>query len=109
MQALTSMQRMQYNEAIMKNSNQQITVRGLDATTKIALINKANREGISLNRYVLKTLQQSAGLDEDEIRYQALKKFLNAHHMTKEDKKAFDEALLWADEASKRKQKRDEA
>ena len=93
----------------MNDTSLQLTIRGLDPETKKTLESRAHNEGLSLNRYVLKTLKRDAGVDESESRYLALKQFLNKHHMTKEDKKAFDEALAWSDESSKRKQKQDEA
>jgi hypothetical protein len=106
--ALTRMHSMRYNVGIMSNSATQITVRGLDPATKDALMKKANQQGVSLNRYALKTLQKSVGIDDSEKRYQALKQFFKAHHMDKNDKKAFDEAIAWSDKASLEKQRREE-
>ncbi len=91
---------MRYCVGIMIDTTLQLTIRGLDAETKDALVKKAHAQGISLNRYALKTLRQGAGVDEREVRYQAMKQFLNAHHMSASDKKAFDEALAWSDAAS---------
>jgi hypothetical protein len=106
--ALTRIHSMHYNVGIMNNSTTQITVRGLDPATKDALMKKANQQGVSLNRYALKALQYSAGIDDSEKRYQALKQFFKAHHMAKGERKAFDEAIAWADKASLEKQRRDE-
>ena len=65
----------------MNNTTLQLTIRGFDLKTKEALSKKANQQGLSLNRYVLKTLQQSAGIDESEERYKVMKQFLNERHM----------------------------
>lgn len=91
----------------MIDATLQLTVRGLDAETKDALVKKAHAQGISLNRYALKALRQGAGVDEAESRYQALKLFLDARTISRLDKKAFDEALAWSDTASSQKQQRD--
>jgi hypothetical protein len=77
----------------MNDTTLQLTIRGLDPKTKNALIKKANQQGLSLNRYVLKTLQNSAGIDDSEKRYRDLKQFLNKHSMQQADKKAFDQAI----------------
>lgn len=92
----------------MSNTTLQLTIRGLDATTKDALVRKAKRQGMSLNRYALKALRHSAGLDDGEQRYQAIKQFLATNHMSKADKQAFDEALAWSDKASLEKQRRED-
>jgi hypothetical protein len=92
----------------MNNLVTQITVRGLDTATKEALVKKANQQGVSLNRYALKTLEKSVGIDDSEKRYQAMKQFFSVHHMSKGDKKAFDEAIAWSDKASLEKQRREE-
>jgi hypothetical protein len=93
----------------MSKSSLQLTIRGLDAQTKVALVKKANQQGLSLNRYALKALQRSAGLDDQEVRYQVLKQFLNEHaiNQTRADKEAFDEAIKWSDETSLKKQRQD--
>jgi len=104
--ALTCMHSMRYNVGIMNNTTLQITIRGLDPTIKEALVKRANQRGISLNQYALKALQQSAGIDDSEMRYRTMKQFLKQHHMSKGDKKAFDEAIEWSDKASIEKQLR---
>lgn len=85
----------------------QLTIRGIDSRTKSALVKKANQQGISLNRYVLRSLQQSADLDNGETRYLKLKQFLNSNKIDRKDKAAFDEALAWSDRVSIAKQNRD--
>jgi hypothetical protein len=92
----------------MNNPALQITIRGLDSATKDALVKKANQQGISLNQYALKALQQNAGVDDSEKRYQEMKQFLKTHHMSKGDKRAFDEAIEWSDRTSIEKQRREE-
>ena len=92
----------------MNNTTLQLTIRGLDPKIKDALIKKANQQGLSLNRYALKALQNSAGIDDSEKRYRALKQFLNTHSMHNTDKKAFDEAIAWSDKTSIEKQHQEE-
>ncbi|HUD07408.1 MAG TPA: hypothetical protein VMR34_06005 [Candidatus Saccharimonadales bacterium] len=92
----------------MNNTTLQLTVRGLDPVTKDALIKKANQQGLSLNRYALKTLQNSAGIEDSDSRYRSLKQFLNTHSIHKADVKAFDEAIAWSDKSSTEKQHREE-
>ncbi|HVA11359.1 MAG TPA: hypothetical protein VNG32_04320 [Candidatus Dormibacteraeota bacterium] len=92
----------------MNSSTTQITVRGLDSATKKALMKKANQQGMSLNRYALKALQYSAGINDSEVRYRAMKQLLKKHHMVKGYKKTFDEAIAWSDKASLEKQRREE-
>jgi hypothetical protein len=99
---------MHYNAGIMHDSTLQLTIRGLDPKTKAALIKKANHQGLSLNRYALKALQNSAGIDDSKNRYQALKQFLDTHTVTKSDKKAFDAAVAWSDDVSLEKQRKEE-
>ena len=85
----------------------QLTVRGLDPKTKLALTRKASQQGISLNRYVLKALRQSVGIEDSEKRYLEMKQFLSKHKIGHEDKESFDEALSWSDKASLLKQSRE--
>jgi hypothetical protein len=92
----------------MSNTTLQITIRGFDSATKDALMKKAKQQGVSLNQYALKALQHSVGIDDSEKRYQAMKQFFKAHHMDKDDKKAFDEAIAWSDKTSIEKQRREE-
>ena len=92
----------------MNNTTQQLTIRGLDPKTKDALVQKANQQGLSLNRYALKALRNSAGVDDSENRYKAVKLFLKSHSMSQSDKKAFDEAMAWSDKTSIEKQHKDE-
>ena len=99
---------MQYNVGIMNDTTLQLTIRGLDPKTKDALMKKANQQGLSLNRYVLKALQNSAGIYDSENRYQAIKQFLNTHSMNKADKKVFDEAIAWSNKTSIERQHREE-
>jgi hypothetical protein len=106
--ALTSIQRMHYNVGIMNNTTRQITIRGIDPATKNALMKKAKQHGTSLNQYALKALRQSAGVDDSEVRYRAMKQFLKKHHMSRADKKAFDDAIVWLDKTSMDKQRREE-
>jgi ribosomal protein L12E/L44/L45/RPP1/RPP2 len=89
----------------MNHTSLQITIRGLDPATKEALVKQANKQGVSLNQYALKSLQQSAGVDEREQRYQAMRQFLNTHHMEQADKQALDEAIAWSDSTSTEKQR----
>ncbi len=92
----------------MNAVNLQLTIRGLDKETKDALQQKARQQGISLNKYALKTLQQGAGINISENQYIKLKDFFNTHSIDASDKIAFDHALSWADSASKEKQSKDE-
>jgi hypothetical protein len=93
----------------MNDTTLQLTIRGIDPDTKNALIKKASRQGLSLNRYVIKALQNNIGLNDYEHRYQAIKNFLSAHSMNKIDKKTFDDAVLWSDKTSIKKQNREES
>ncbi|HUC87715.1 MAG TPA: hypothetical protein VMR95_01020 [Candidatus Binatia bacterium] len=92
----------------MNNTTLQLTIRGLDPETKDALVKRANQQGLSLNRYALKALQNNSGINDREKRYRTLKQFLSTHSMTKTDKKAFDEAIAWSDKVSIEKQSREE-
>ncbi len=91
----------------MNDSNLQLTVRGLDARTKEALMKKASQQGVSLNRYALKALQQSAGVEDSKTRYLKMKQFLSANKIDHQDIVAIDEALAWSDNASLEKQSRE--
>ena len=91
----------------MNDSNLQLTVRGLDAQTKQALVNKAKQQGVSLNRYALQALKQSAGLSTNG-RYRELKQFLDDHHIDHADAQAVEETLAWADRTSIDKQQREQ-
>jgi hypothetical protein len=106
--AFTCMHCMLYNVGIMQDSKLQLTIRGLDPATKEALVKKANQQGISLNKYALRALRHSAGTNDSEERYRAMKQFLKSNHMSKSDKKAFDEAIAWSDKTSLEKQRKDE-
>ncbi len=86
------------------SSKLQLTIRGLDPTTKSALTKKANRQGISLNRYVLKALRQSVGIEDSDKRYLEMKQFLSKHRIGQEDEESLEEALSWSDRASLLKQ-----
>jgi Pyruvate/2-oxoacid:ferredoxin oxidoreductase gamma subunit len=90
------------------NNNLQITIRGLDANTKSALVKKAHQKGVSLNQYALASLKQTAGIETSEERYQRMKQFLDKHHISEEDAQAINEAVEWLDKTSLEKQKRDE-
>jgi uncharacterized protein (DUF1778 family) len=92
----------------MNTTNLQLTIRGLNKETKEALQQRASQQGMSLNKYILKTLRQGAGINVNENRYLELKGFLSKHSLGASDKKAFDDALSWADNASKEKQSKDE-
>ena len=92
----------------MADQTPQITVRGLDAQTKAALVKRAHQEGLSLNRYALKALQQVAGTDQAESRYQAFHLFLTKHHLDSSDKSAFDSAIRWSDTSAAKKQTRED-
>lgn len=106
--ALTCMHSMRYNVGNMSKTSLQLTIRGLDPATKAALKKKASQQGVSLNKYALKALRQNAGIDDSEVRYRAMKRLLKEHHMSRGDKKAFDDAIAWADKASIEKQRREE-
>lgn len=86
----------------------QITVRGLDSTTKQALVKKAAQKGVSLNQYALAALKQSAGIETSQERYKRFKQFLSKSRVSDEDKRAVNEAIAWMDKTSIAKQKRDE-
>ena len=99
---------MPYNAGIMNNTTLQLTIRGLDPKIKNALIKKANQQGLSLNRYALQILQNSAGIDDSEHNYRVLKQFLDTHSVLRTDKKTFDAAIAWSNETSIEKQHKDE-
>jgi hypothetical protein len=82
----------------------QLTIRGLDPSTKAALVKKASQQGMSLNRYAVKALKKSVGLDENEQRYLEMKQFLSNHKIEKRDLKALEEAISWSDKTSIAKQ-----
>jgi uncharacterized protein (DUF1778 family) len=92
----------------MINATFQLTIRGLNKETKDALQQKASQQGMSLNKYALKALQQGAGIDVNGNRYLEIKEFLGSHSMDAVDKAAFDDALTWADKASREKQAKDD-
>ena len=92
----------------MNNNSYQLTIRGLNKDTKDALQQKARQQGVSLNKYALKTLQQGVGIDSSENRYVKLKGFLSNHSINASDKAAFDEAISWSDSTSRVKQSKDE-
>lgn len=92
----------------MTKSSFQLTIRGLDETTKTALVKKAAQQGLSLNLYALNALRQSVGVQDQELRYQALKQFLSTHKISQPDRQAIDEAIKWSDETSLKKQREDE-
>lgn len=91
----------------MKNTSLQLTIRGLDSATKEALVKKANQRGLSLNRYALNTLRQEAGLSSSEQRYRVMKDFLEANHISSEDRRLIDQAVDDLDKMSLEKQSRD--
>lgn len=84
----------------MNDSSLQLTIRGLDAWTKQALVNKARQQGVSLSCYALQVLKQSAGLSGTKGRYRELKQFLDDHHIDHADAQAVEKALTWADHIS---------
>ena len=90
------------------DDNLQITIRGLDATTKSALVKKAAQKGVSLNQYALASLKQSAGIETSEERYKRFKRLLSESHVSHEDVQAVNDAIAWMDKTSIAKQKRDE-
>lgn len=69
---------------------------------------KANQQGVSLNRYALKTLQHGIGADDSDSRYRTMKQFLDVHHADTADKAAFDDAIAWSDKTSIEKQRQEE-
>lgn len=99
---------MHYYGCIMQTPTIQITVRGLDAATKSALAKKAAQKGISLNKYALESLKQVAGTDSSEERYRRLMAVIDKYRISSQNIKAADEAIAWANKASKIKQKRDD-
>lgn len=107
MHVLTSMLCMCYNACIMTFNLSQITVRGLDDKTKQALVKKASRKGMSLNKYALESLRQAAGTNGSKERYQELKQFFSKNGISKNDAKTIDDAVAWFNQASLKKQKRD--
>jgi hypothetical protein len=89
------------------NKPLQLTIRGIDPDIKVALVKKAGQQGISLNRYLLKALRQSSGIEDSEKRYLEVKQFFSKNKLEQEDKKAFDEALSWSDQATLLKQSKE--
>jgi len=45
----------------MNHPTLQLTIRGIDPKTKNALVKKASQQGLSLNQYAIKALQNSIG------------------------------------------------
>jgi len=91
----------------MNHPTLQLTIRGIDPKTKNALVKKASQQGLSLNQYAIKALQNSIGHNDHndyEHRYQTIKHFLRAHSMNKIDRETFDDAVLWSDKTSVEKQ-----
>ncbi len=107
MPALTCVHCVCYTACIM-NSNLQITIRGLDADTKSALVKKAHQNGVSLNQYALASLRQTAGIETSDERYQRFSAFLEKHHIPNDEMKRINEAIEWGNKASLRKQQQDE-
>lgn len=98
---------MLYNVGIMNNATTQLTIRGIEPEVKRVLVKKAKQQNISFNRYIVDTLRRSAGIDSSQKRYLAIKQFLDTHKMLESDKKAFDTAIAWADNASIKKQSKE--
>ncbi len=90
------------------NNTLQITIRGLDADTKSALVEKARQKGVSLNQYALTSLRQTAGLETSQERYQRLMQFLGTHLIPDDEIQRINEAIEWGNQASLKKQRQDE-
>lgn len=98
---------MRYCVGTMDDTKLQLTIRGVDPATKQALVSKARDQGLSLNRYALRTLRRSAGIDDSKKRYQSIKAFIGTRCLSTDDQAALDEALAWSDNASNQKQQRE--
>lgn len=98
-----------YTVGTMAQANLQLTIRGVDAETKAALVTRAAQSGVSLNKYVLQSVRQAAGTDSSEERYRRMVAVIDKYRIPSEDIKAAEEAIDWMDKASKEKQKQDEA
>lgn len=93
----------------MKDISLQLTIRGLDAATKAALVAKAKRQGVSLNRLALNTLEtEVAQLGATaNSRFEAFMDFFESHKpMTNEELQEFDDAIAWLDKADRLKQQK---
>ncbi len=91
----------------MKDTALQLTIRGLDAATKAALVAKAKQQGVSLNRLALNSLCQSASLNTVNDKMEAMLEFLAKDPISKEAITALNEAVAWGDKADKEKQEKD--
>lgn len=89
----------------MSNTKLQVTIRGLDARTKAALVKNARNRGVSFNQYALTSLKQAAGVQE---RYSDMKDFLKHNRISDHDHQQLDEAVQWLNETSLSKQKQEE-
>lgn len=88
----------------MQADTYQLTIRGLNQETKAALIRKADQQGVSLNKYALKALEISAGLDAIEARVEAAQEFLEGHKLNTADAQALSDAVAWSRKTSLEKQ-----
>lgn len=102
------MQFISYNACIMRSQSVQITVRGLDPSTKSSLGKKAAQKGLSLNKYAVTVLKQAAGTETSEERFNRFVTVIDKNRIPSEDIRSAEEAITWMDKSSKAKQKRDE-
>jgi len=92
----------------MQRTPLQITIRGLDANTKTALVKRARQNGVSLNQYALAALRQTAGIESSQERYNRFSTFLDKHHIPADEITRIDQAVKSGKSASLNKQKQDE-
>jgi plasmid stability protein len=97
-----------YNAGIMADSSTQLTIRGLDARTKQRLQKRAADSGMSLNRYALESLRQTAGDETTEERYQRMKAVIAKNRIPPDEIKRINTAIEWGNKVSMEKQKREE-
>jgi len=90
------------------NKTTQITIRGLDISTKKLLQKKAALKGVSMNKLASEALQQAAGSGGSKVRYERMHNFLAQQYIDKADALAIQQAVGWLDKTSKSKQRRDE-
>ncbi len=92
----------------MNDSTQQITIRGIDFSTKQKLTKLAAQRGVSLNSLVVDALQRTAGTTTLEQRIQQIHKVLDMHRIASSDIDSAQKAIAQMDKVSKAKQKQEE-
>ncbi len=92
----------------MRNSTLQLTIRGIDPATKAALRKSATSQGVSVNQFVVTTLQNKLGTASSSERIKRMREFWDKNPIPDEEIAAIEDAIRWHKQASLDKQKRDQ-